>query len=224
MKHITKVISLISSIVLVVSCNQIEPKTQNENYDVNSKSQDSIINESLKESKTNQIKMTTSNDSIVIPDQIVDSQNYHLEFVAGNEMGSINEYIRSDETIDNWTRMLTVRDYNGAKDFKDVLPSYVKQISPYKIAPINLFKTENEKYKENVLLVAVLSNPKTKLTEIVVHLFVIDPVTSEVKSAVISERMDAFDEAAIRSALTRKNRYSQDLKLIDFKMYADVNK
>jgi hypothetical protein len=158
------------------------------------------------------------------PEQSVDSEKYVLSYIANDKAVTINEYIRNTDSLEHWTRMLTIRDYNGAKNIKDVLPSYVKQITNLKAVPIDVYVNNESQYKENAVLTTILLDPNGEYSEVVVHMFIVNPISKTVRSAVISERVYGADRKTLQAAWARRISYMQALNTVNYEIYASTKK
>lgn len=154
-----------------------------------------------------------SDDAICLP-----AEKYTLVFAAEDENVRINEYLRKGETVDEWNRMFTVRHYKNAKELKDAVNPYLEQIKPYRTVPIDAFKNKNSKNKADVVFTTMLLDPKGDYTEIVVHRFIVND-KDEVRSAVMSERVQGLDGDALRAAWKRRFAYMGALRTVDMEIY-----
>jgi hypothetical protein len=97
-------------------------------------------------------------------------RSYRLAFVQVAKDGSVvNEYVPTSETLDNWTTLLAMRYYPGAKKIGEPASEWVQMVHPLltrNIEPIG------KKEEPNVLLLdAWLSAPDKSYIEVDYYLF-----------------------------------------------------
>lgn len=152
-------------------------------------------------------------DSICLP-----AEKYTFVFAAEDGEVRINEYLRVGETVENWSRMLTVRYYKNAKKLKDAVNPYLDQIKPYRVVPVDAFQIKDSTNKADLVFATMLMDPKGDYTEVVVHRFIVND-KDEIRSAVMSERVKGMDRDALKAAWGRRGAYMAALKSVDMAIY-----
>jgi len=81
------------------------------------------------------------------------------------------EFLLRKESLESWTKMITIKKYKNKHFLKDVLPDYMNSVrSMFALKP-ELFSNPQSKYKENMMILLTLLAPDKSHYEYVVNHF-----------------------------------------------------
>lgn len=118
-----------------------------------------------------------------------DGETYRLAWVNVAPDGAVtNEYVKSGETVDAWTTLLTVRLWPRAK-LGEAASGWLKAVGPLLTKKAEAFKPKTAATAEDVIFEAWLSAPDRSYIEPNFNRFVAEPGPSGVKSYQFAEKI-----------------------------------
>lgn len=142
-----------------------------------------------------------------------DKQEYCLKWSSADG-STTNEYLRADETIDAWTRMITFKTYAGTKELKDVLPGYMQAVRPLLALKPEFLGPKVKKHKDEMILLLLLLAPDKSHYEYVVHRVYTDK-GGPVKSAIFSLRIPFSHEVSFNEVMNNRGAWIKELGRLD---------
>ncbi|PKA16140.1 hypothetical protein [Leptospira haakeii] len=99
-----------------------------------------------------------------------DREDYVIVF--SNETGSnlIKEYLRKNDSLEKWNKMITIFDWKNVSQVNEILPKYLEQvITPNSIRKPNILKNTKSGYKEDYIFEFFLSTASGDYIEYNLH-------------------------------------------------------
>ncbi len=110
-------------------------------------------------------------------------QTYRLDYVDVSKNGAItNEYVLPGQNVNSWTSLLAVRQWPDAGTVGEVAAAWVKMVKPLLTRDIEVYKPNEEKGNNDIVVEAWLSAPDKSYIEINLHRFVKEPGVSGIKA------------------------------------------
>jgi hypothetical protein len=123
------------------------------------------------------------------------------------------EFLIDGQTVNAWTTMMTVREYDGKTALKEVLPDYVNSVKPMFALKPDFLQKDNSKSKEEVFLRMLLLAPDKSHYEYVVNRFYRDDEKS-VKSIFYSHRIPFAKEVNFNEIMENRDNWLEQLQLL----------
>lgn len=96
-------------------------------------------------------------------------EDYFLVYSAENESNLICEYLKEDESLNDWETMITIFEWKQAQKIVDILPSYIETVKNTIIEMKPILKAERTEKKEDIFLRIFFKDPHNKYLEFDVH-------------------------------------------------------
>jgi len=107
----------------------------------------------------------------------LDGQSYCSAWSAKNSSMMKTEFVRSNETVDHWQRMVTIIQYNDVHTIKAAVARYMAVVQPYLGPDANpqWITPKNPRHAQEAATRLILSTPDGSDSEYVVVYFFADP-------------------------------------------------
>ena len=139
-----------------------------------------------------------------------DGDSFCLAWASVNGATISNEYVREQESVEGWTRMITTKEYVGTKTIKDFLPGYMSSVKPYMAVKPTLLELNNTKHKEEVILVLILTAPDKSHHEYVIHRVFVNE-GGPVHSVIFSFKLPWGEDAPLSDAKKYTDKWIKNL-------------
>lgn len=124
---------------------------------------------------------------------------YRLAFVHVGKQGEVvNEYVPRGENLENWTKMIAVREWPNAKELKEVVGPYVRKLQPLYVRDAQVFRPEGGEVGEDLVFEFYLAPPDKSYLEYNLIRFVLEEGAEGVKSYQFAVRGEYNLEAAVK--------------------------
>lgn len=130
------------------------------------------------------------------------------EIVFSDETGSnaIKEYLRKQDSLEKWNKMITIFNWKNVSKVNEILPKYLEQvITPNSIRKPNILKNTKSEYKEDYIFEFFLSTASSDYIEYNLHRMITTD-TNKVISFIFALKIPLtgkkeLDSANVRNAL-----------------------
>ncbi len=127
------------------------------------------------------------------------------------------EYVRKEESVQHWTKMLAFRAYKIESDLDTELSAYMNSIKSTAAMKPDILTPEKSKYEDEVIVVSLLISPNRAYYEHVIHRIYRD--SNRVYSGFFSFRMPYAAQANFNVIAQNRNTWIKQLMAMDFKKY-----
>ncbi|PKI16307.1 hypothetical protein [Colwellia sp. 12G3] len=127
------------------------------------------------------------------------------------------EFLRKDQSLESWDKMITAKLYSDKSALKQVLPGYVKSVkSMFAIKP-EILSPPNSQHEEEVFILMVLLAPDKSHYEYVINRFYRDANT--VSSVFYSHKLPFAKNVDFTDIMENKNSWLEQLQQIKIESY-----
>jgi len=144
---------------------------------------------------------------------VFDGDTYHQVREDVNDTLQTTEYLRTGESIDKWTKMLTVRQYPEASKIKQVFGIYLKSVIPMLALKPDIYGKKSS-HKKDVIAVMLLLSPDKSYYEYIIHRFISDDSYS-VTSFFFSYKIPFKEELDASFIIENKNKWMIAISNLD---------
>ncbi len=120
------------------------------------------------------------------------------------------EFLRKDQSLESWNKMITVKHYSDKSALKQVLPSYVKSVKSMFALKPEVLAPDESVHDEEIYLRLLLLAPDKSHYEYVVNRFYRND--SEVKSIFYSHKIPFSEKVDFTEVMESKNSWLEQLK------------
>lgn len=124
---------------------------------------------------------------------------YRLAFVHVGKQGEVvNEYVPRGENLENWKKMIAVREWPHAKELKEIVGPYVRKLQPLYARDAQVFRPEGAEVGEDIVFEFYLAPPDKSYLEYNLIRFVLEEESEGVKSYQFAVRGEYNLDAALK--------------------------